>query len=347
MPRSRRLALAACLALTASAAARHAAAQDLTYTTTTRMEMSGTLGRILSLVTDLDKPTVEKTYFQGARIRKDQERSSSIMDWSAATMTLLDHDKKTYTVLDFGQMAEQMTAAAEQARPEAGEAPDIEVTVSSERTGKTETIAGYAAEQVVFVVEVKPKGQGGEGEAPPMTALVTDLWLSAEFPEYRMMQQMQGEGLEQLRRSGAQAMAQAMAALAGTDPTLKEGWEKNVEALKDLQGTALRTTTHFVSVPPGATLDKQKVLDTAGERVQEGGGVGGTAANAARQALGGLAGRFGRNRQQQAQQEAAPPTQAVIMRVKSEISDVGTGTVDPSLLQLPSGYTEKALPGRE
>ena len=347
MPRSHRLSLAACLALAAAAAAHPAAAQDLTYTTTTKLEMSGTLGRILSLVTDLDKPTVEKTYFQGARIRKDQEKSSSIMDWNAGTMTLLDHDKKTYTVLDFAQMLEQTAAAVEQARPEAGEMPDVEVSVSSERTGKTETIAGYAAEQVVFVIEVKPKGQGGEGDAPPTTALVTDLWLSAEFPEYRMMQQMQGEGLEALRQSGAQAMAQAMAALAGTDPTLKEGWEKNLEAMKDLQGTALRTTTHFVSVPPGATLDRQKVLDTAGERVQEGGGMGRTAANAARQALGGLAGRFGRNRQQQQPQEAAPPTQAVIMRVRSEIGDVGTGGVDPSVFQLPEGYTEKALPGRE
>lgn len=346
MPMTRRFALAACLTLAASAAARPAASQDLTYTTTTKMEISGTLGRILSLVSDVDKPMVEKTYFQGPLIRKDQEESSSIMDWNAGTMTLLDHPKKTYMVLDFARMAEQMAGAVGQERPEAGEAPDVEVTVSSERTGKTETIAGYAAEQVVLVIEVKPKSQGGEGEAGPTTALVTDLWLSPDFPEYRMMQQMEGEALERFRESSAQGMAQTMAALAGSNPAMKEGWEKNMQALKDLQGTTLRSTTHFVTVPPGATLDKEKVLATAGEKVQEGGGMAQGAANAARQALGGLAGRFGRNRQQQ-QQEAAAPTQAVVMRVKTEISDVGTGAVDPSLFQVPAGYTAKTPPGGE
>ena len=101
MSRSRRTAFAAGLALAASALALPAAAQDLTYTTTTRMEMSGTLGRILSMLTDMDKPQVEKTLFQGPRIRKDQEKSSSIMDWEAGAMTLLDHPERTYMRLDF------------------------------------------------------------------------------------------------------------------------------------------------------------------------------------------------------------------------------------------------------
>jgi len=333
------------LALTALTAAAPAGAQDLTYTTTTKMEISGTLGRILSLVTDVDKPMVEKTFFQGQRVRKDQDQSSSIMDWDAGALTLLDHKERTFTRIDFAQMAGQMAGAVQEERPEA-EAPDMEVTVTTDRTGKTETIAGYAAEQVVLVIEMKPKNAAeGEEATPPATALVTDMWLSPDFPEYRMMQQMQGEATERLRESSAQGMAQAMGALAASDPAMKEGWEKNLEAMKELQGTVLRSTTHFVTVPPGATLDKQKVLDGAGEKVQEGGGVAQGAANAARQALGGLAGRFGRGRQQQ---EAAPaaPTQAVIMRVRSEISDVGTGAVDPSVFGVPAGYTEKAPPGK-
>lgn len=348
MSMTRRLAVAACLTLAASAAARPAAAQDLTYTTTTKMEISGTLGRILALVSDVDKPMVERTYFQGPRIRKDQEERSTIMDWDAGAMTLLDHPEKTFMRFDFATMAEQMAGAMGQEQPGAGEAPEVEVTVSTDRTGKTETIAGYSAEQVVLTIEVAPKAQGGEEEqAQPTTALITDLWLSTDFPEHRMMQQTQGEAAERIRESSAQGMAQAMAALAGTNPAMKEGWEKNMEALKELQGTALRSTTHFVTVPPGATLDRDKVLETAGEKVQEGGGVAQGAANAARQALGGLAGRLGRNRQQPQQEaSAAPPSQAVIMRVKTEISDVGTGAVDPAVFQVPAGYTEKAPPVR-
>ena len=338
-----RATLVAGFALAACGAALPAAAQDLTYTTTTKMEMSGTLGRVLSVVGKMDEPMVEKTYLQGPRIRKDQDESSTIMDWEAGAMTLLDHPEKTFMRVDFAQMMEQMAGAMGQERADAGEAPEMEVTVSADRTGKTENIAGYVAEQVVLTVEMKPKSVEGEEGAAPTTALVTDLWLSTEFPEYRMMQEMKGEAIERFREGGAsQGIAQAMGALAGANPGMEEGWQKNMEAMKELQGTALRSTTHFVTVPPGATLDRDQVLASAGEGVSEGGGGG--AAAAARQALGGLAGRFGRGRPQQQEAAAAPTAQVVTMRIKTEISDVGTGAVDPSLFLVPDGYTEKTPP---
>lgn len=344
MHRLRPAALAAALSLALCGAALPAAAQDLTYTTTTKMEISGTLGRILSVLGKMDEPMVEKTYLQGSRVRKDQEEeTSSILDWDAGTMTLLDHPDRTFMHVDFARMAEQMAGAMEQ-QPEAGQAPEVEVTMTADRTGKTETIAGYAAEQVIITVQMKPKDPEAAA-AQPWTALVTELWLSTDFPEYRMMQERQGEAIERLHEGGAaESVAQAMGALAASNPAMKEGWEKNMEAMKDLRGTALRSTTHFVSVPPGAELDREKVLASAGEAVSEGGGMAQGAANAARQALSGLAGRLGRGRPQQ-QPEQAAPAQAVIMRVWTEISDVGTGAVDPSLFQVPEGYTERTPPG--
>lgn len=337
---------AAILALAALAAAAPAGAQDLTYTTTTKMEMSGAMGRMLSMFTDMDKPMAEKTSYQGSRVRKDQDQSSSIMDWGTGALTLLDHKERTFTRVDFAQMTAQAAEAMQAERPRA-QGPEMEVNVRTDRTGKTETIAGYKADQVVLVIEMKPKGAEGDQAAQPTTALVTDMWLSTDFPEYQMMQHMAGDVAERMRESAAQGVTQAMGALAGSDPAMKEGWEKNLEAMKELQGTALRTTTHFVTVPPGAELDVQKVLDSAGEKVQEGGGVAQGAGNAAKQALGGLAGRFGRGRQQQQEQAQAAPTQMVIMRVKSEISDVGTGAVDPSVFEVPAGYKEKAPPGKD
>ncbi|MDP2956845.1 MAG: hypothetical protein Q8N53_10520 [Longimicrobiales bacterium] len=346
MSRSRRTAFAAGLALAGSALALPAAAQDLTYTTTTKMEMSGTLGRILSMLTDMDKPQVEKTSFQGSRVRKDQEKTSSIMDWSAGAMTFLDHPELTFMRFDFTQMAEAPGESPSQR--EAGEGPEVEVTVTTDRTGKSETIAGYAAEQVILTVEMKPKDAAeAEETAQGGMALVTELWLSTAFPEYVMMQQMEGAALEQFRKSGGpQGVAEAMGALAGSDPRMQEGWEKNMEAMKELQGTALRSTTHFVSLPPGATLDRDKVLESSGQAVSEGGGVGQSAANVARQALGGLAGRLGRGRPQEEAAPAAPPAQAVIMRVKTEIGDVSTGAVDASVFLVPEGYTERTPPVR-
>lgn len=353
-------------------------AQSLRYTSTTKAELSGAVGRMVSMMGGMGKPTVETTSIQGSKIRKDDENTSEIMDWDAGTMTMLDHESRTFMQYNFADMAQAMAdamknaqgaqseakAQADAARAEAQgqQAQEPQVTfdwkVSTDRTGKHETILGYDAEEVILTLEIQakqtPEAAAASGEGEPQQAnmaIVTDLWLSSDFPEQELMAQMQGDAMKQFQESGAaQEMASSMQGLSAYDPRLKDAWQKNMEALSELKGTALRSTMSFVMLPPGVTLDRDKVLAESGESLSSdvAGAAASSAKDAAKEAMSGLAGRFGfgkKKKEEPKEEEKAPePTQAVFMRITSEISDVSTDPIDPSVFQVPDGYTERKMP---
>ncbi len=355
--------LAVFLASAALAIPAHGNAQSLQYRTTTRLELSGAVGRMVSMVGGVGDPVVETTSIQGSKIRQDQDNSSEIMDWDAGTMTMLDNQADTYTRFDFAQMAHAMAGAAGQAsaakQPTGSEQqgataqPDVtfDVKVSTDPTGKHQKIDGYDTEETILTLEIVAKETAeaaqAAGEDQPQQAgmaIVTDLWMSTDFPEQKLMEQMQGKALESFRESGAdRELAGSMAGLASYDPRIEGAWQKNLEALRELKGTALRTTMHFVSLPQGVKLDRNKVLAEADKSLATDltDAAASGAKEAAKNALSGLAGRFGRHKKEEPKKEEAPtPTQAVFMRVTSEIGDVKTAPLDPSTFEVPAGYTE-------
>lgn len=306
-------------ALSAMAAPAPTSAQDLTYFTTTTMEVSSALREVLTSLAKVDDPIVERVCFKGARVRKDQDQTSSIMDWSSGALTFLDHSDRTFLRFDFTQMAGALRESPP--RRDSAEGPPIEVTRTTTRTVRKDDIGGYAAEQVVLVVELRPQNaEGPLGTHQAATALVTDLWLSSEFPEYRLTREMAPEALALYRLGGGPAgVATALHALSGPHAALARGWEKSVEAVGELEGTVLRSVTHFVVIPPGAALDRARVLATPSEQVEEIAGLAQGVAHAARQ--------------------------VVIMRVRMEISGVSTDAVAESVFDIPPGYRERGARG--
>jgi hypothetical protein len=230
--------------------------------------------------------------------------------------------------------------------------PQIQAEISVDRTGKSEEISGYQADQVILTLTLAPTEEAVE-ENPEMEgaalAVVTELWLSTDFPEAALMEAMQGEAMDRMREtfSAQGGAASSMEAMSAFDPRLKDAWAKNAEELSKLEGTALRTTMHFVSVPPGVELDRDQVLADADKSLASGAGgaVAAGAADAAKKALGGLAGRFGRGKKEEPKEEEAPAaTQSVFLRAVTEIGDVKTGDLDAALFLVPDGYTERTVP---
>lgn len=368
--------LVALLIAAAASLPTSVAAQSLRYTSTTKAELSGAVGRMVSMMGGLGKPTVETTSIQGAKIRRDDEKTSDIMDWDDGTVTMLDHDSRTFMRFKFADMAQAMAdamknaqgaqaqaqAQAEAARKEAEAQQDqnpqvtFDLEMSTDRTGKHETIAGYDAEEVILTGLIHAKqtaeaaAEAGEAEPQQMDmAIVTDLWLSTDFPEQQLVAQMQGEAMQQFQESGAaQEMAASMQGLTAYDPRIEGAWQKNLDALKELDGTALRTTMHFVLVQPGMTLDRDKVLAEADKSLSSdvAGAAAASAEGAAKKAIGGLAGRFGfgKKKEEPKEEKQPEPSQVVFMRIESQVTDVSTDPLDPSVFQVPDGYTERQMP---
>jgi len=287
-------------------------AQSLQYQSTTKAEISGVVGKLISKMGGMDEPMVETTSIQGSKIRKDEKGTSQIMDWETGTLTLLDHKAKTFSRVTFAQTADAISAGMEQARAEEPAQP-----------------AAPTEEQ-----------QAG-------MAIVSDLRMSTDFPEQKLMEAMRGEALDRFRESVANGqLGSTMQAMSSYDPRVKAAWEKNADALKDLKGTALRSTIQFVTLPTGVSLDEKAVLAADDQRLGSDIDVAGAAAqgaaDAAKKALGGLAGRFGRKKEEPKATEAPAPVPSVFLRTRTEIgSVVEDQTLPPGLFDMPADYVER------
>jgi hypothetical protein len=168
-------------------------------------------------------------------------------------------------------------------------------------------------------------------------AVVTELWLSTDFPEWEMMKE---RGRQMAERMQGGPMAGLGGAFGGMDGRITTAMEENAEALAELEGHTMRTVTHFVTVPGDLELDRDAVLASADQPLGEGMG---SVADAARQALGGrLGGLLGRGRR--SEPEEPELKQSVFMRMTVELIEAHEGPIDDAVFEVPEDYTERELP---
>jgi hypothetical protein len=333
-------------------------AQDVRYTTVTRGEFGGALGRWMKLFGGSSE-VAETTSIKGAKLRSDVEGSSTVLDLDAKAFTWMDHEAKTYATMTFAQaveranaMVEEMEDSVEAAKAEMQETQEpqnvrYEVRFATDRPGKKAKIAGYEAEQVFLQVDIEaiPIRQPDETEEEAMQragtlVLLSELWLSTTFPGYAAKQaqaQMWAEALG-TTETPSRELVQAYQ----FDPRIKEGMERLAEEMKGLEGEALRSVTHVVAVPHGVDFDRETVLKDANKKLSDdvaGAAVAG-AENAAAGAVSGVTGGlFGRRRAA----EPPKPKQGTIMRLKTEVTDCATAALADDVFAVPAGYTERTF----
>ncbi len=329
----------------------YATAQHVRYSSVSTAELGGSLGRVVQLVPGFGDPVRETVSITSTHMRTDEENRSSIMNAEDGTITYLDHEAKTYWTMSFAEMLAGLTGgmtgqAVEPQEPEQGPAQSdsvhYEVHVSTDRTGRTERVAGYEAEQVFLTVEIEGEARSEAGDSTIEGSLfvLSELWLSKDFPGHEAEQAFHQAWAEQVMQEfeAPAESARDMETVYAQDPRLREGIERMAEELKELQGTALKTVAHFVAVPEGVEFDREAVLRDADRSLAE--DVGAAAARGAvegaRRRLGGLFG--GRNRDSEDEPELK---QAVVMRVKTQVLDVDLATLPPDLFRPPADYTER------
>jgi hypothetical protein len=124
---------------------------------------------------------VTKHYLKGQKMKVESGRSSSIFDFAAQTMTVLDTQAKTYTVTPFGEMGKSFKQS------------DMTAKIDVKETGQKKSINGFNANQVVMTIAV----EGGAAAAQGMKMqMEMDMWISSDVPgaaELRAFYQKNGE----------------------------------------------------------------------------------------------------------------------------------------------------------
>ena len=354
--RCARLSVLVLLLASSAVAAASVSAQDVAWTEWSKVEFTGGMGTVMRILAG-NGESVAKNYIKGVQSRSDDEdKKSEIVDLANPRFISIDHKAKTFTIMTFAQMEEYMRAmsrradsAMAQARGQSAPATppasepqaqmDVRVDLKVEKTGEKQRILGYDAERQLVIVEteamVTPEG-GGEAQAAGRLVLLYDIWSAPGVPiEQAQMRMVQNAtNLPQVQnhaRSG-----EGLAAAFTADPKVRAAMEKATKELEKLEGYELKSTMHVVIVPPGLTFDREKAL------ADESGGGGG-AGPAVRRGLGGMVrGALG-NRGQQPPPQPEPtsaPTQATMVRVRSEVRELKTSALAASLFEPPAGYKE-------
>ncbi len=124
---------------------------------------------------------VTKHYLKGQKMKVDSGRSSSIFDFAAQTMTVMDNQAKTYTVTPFGEMGKSIKQT------------DMTAKIDVKETGQKKSINGFTANEVLMTIAVEGGAAGAQGMKMQMEM---DMWISSDVPgaqELRAFYQKNGE----------------------------------------------------------------------------------------------------------------------------------------------------------
>lgn len=342
---SRSLHVAALVAVLAAPAAN---AQDVQYTTVTKVDMGGGMNAIMRMAGASE--VKETAYIKGKKLRSDGDKQSTIFDLDNSRFISINHAEKTYTSVPIADFAQVATSSMRGVKAEvskdqlkgtavdsAGNKADFIVDLKVDPTKARRNINGNDAEQVLVTMEtnvhVTPQGQSQSEEAGTLVILM-DTWNANSGPAADVVRAWEKAASKEIA-AAALSRRSNMGPAFSANPGMAEAMKKAQEEAQKVEGIAVLTTTHLVIVAPGKKFDRDLAL--------KGSGSGGGAAP--EQKRGGLRGMIGKaiesSRQpQQEQKPAQEATQGTLAKVVTEIRDVKSTSLPASLFEIPAGYRE-------
>jgi hypothetical protein len=263
-----------------------------------------------------------------------------IIDLSNQTITTVDTQKKTYSVMTFEQMKQMLEQLSEKMKQQKGSGQgEMNWKVSANATGNQKQISGYDAKEMMLKMEMEGTDQK-TGQKGSMV-ITSHIWI-ASVPGSQEMRDFQKRMAEKLNWTPGGNMFMS-------NPDVSKGMAEAYKEIAKLDGTAV-----FQSMSMGGTAPAGSEGQAAAEQPQQ-------QAQPQQQqvekpsitgALGGaLGGRFGLGRkkkeppqeQQQPQspagsssaQAGGPPS---LLDMTMEYSEFSTAPVDASLFSVPAGF---------
>lgn len=112
-------------------------------------------------------------YIKGSKLARVGTTVSTILDADAGTITMVNHERRTYRTQTFEEMRQRM----EDAQRHMGHGgADMQFDVKTEKTGQTRTIDGKTANEVMMTLTAKSSGANGQ------MVVTVDSWVVAADP---------------------------------------------------------------------------------------------------------------------------------------------------------------------
>jgi len=304
----------------------------------TQVKFEGMLGRMVGMFGGkaARDGVIATNAVKGDRKMTVTDTTGRIVDLAEEKVYDLDLKKKTYTVVTFAQLRQQMKEAqekaakeaAEQQKEEAGKAkeqpseksPEVEVDFDLKETGQKKQILNYEAREVVMTITVRQKGKTLE-DAGGMV-LTSDMWLGPEIPAMKELVDFEVRYWKAIAPEASGMSAEQMATVMAMYPMLKQGMERLNKEKVNMRGTALATVTTFDAVKGKEQMAKES--DSSSSSNNSGGGLSGMLAR----------------KMMKKQQPSEDKARATVFTATTETLEIST-TVAASDLEIPAGFRQE------
>jgi hypothetical protein len=157
---------------------------DFSFQQTTQMT-GGMLKSMAFLSKQLREPIRSSVSVKGDRMATISELRGHIVDLAGETITEIDFQKKTYSVMTFAQMAAALEALQAKAQSRKGNGAEMQMTIqpSVKETGQTREINGVETREVMMTIEFVGTNPD-TNQTGTMMATAADMWLAPEVPGY-------------------------------------------------------------------------------------------------------------------------------------------------------------------
>jgi hypothetical protein len=296
---------------------------DFSYQQTTRITggaMAGMMKFAGAFSKKATQPMTSTVIVKGNRMVNLSPEHASIVDLDKETVTTVNFERKTYTVMTFEQMRQMMQQMSERMKGGShNQGTDVKFKVSSKETGRTDTIAGVKAKEVVItiVADAANQQQGSQGTMN----ISSSVWIAPDvdgYGEVRQFHKKMGEKLGMLPDEQMAQMRQNMAGMMEISKTMAKMDGVPVRTVMTMGGTATQTGGSAQQQPPPPADDSSQ------------GGLGGLA-----RGLGG----FGHKKKSD---DSSNPdsVSGTLMETTTESSGFSSAPVDASKFEVPAGFKQ-------
>ena len=314
---------------------------DFTYRETTTITGGAMLSmmKVVGVFSKQAREPVQSTVtVKGDRMLHRSQQQATVIDLAAQTVTTIDLQKKSYTVMtfeEFRRMMEQMSEKMQKSQDQGGK---MEFKVSAKDTGNTKEIAGYRTKELVLRMEMQATDQKS-GQQGSMV-ITRDIWLAPAVTGYHEVRAF-------YTRMGEKLAFNPGGGMFTSSPEASKNMGELYKEIGKLDGIPVLQTISMggmgqpgsgdASGQPGGGQQQQQQQQPAA-RPSLGGALGG--------ALGGRFG-LGKKKQQDDQSSTAQPSQqqqqasgnpGSLMEATTEMSGFSSDPVDDSTFAVPAGF---------
>jgi hypothetical protein len=297
-----------------------------------QVKFEGMLGRMIGMFGGkaAREGIVSTSAVKGDRKVTMDESTGRIVDLKEEKIYELDLKKKTYTVMTFAELRQQLKEAQEKAQRDADKAakeqagrekekepekkqPEVDVEFDLKETGQKKSIAGYEAREVVATITVHEKGRTIEDRGGLI--VTSDMWLGPEIPAMKELADFELRYWKAIAPETAAISAEQMAAVLAMYPMVKQGMDRLNQEKVNMKGTPLSTVTTFDAVKSPDQMAKDSEQSSGG----------------------GLSGMLARKMMKKDKEDKPRVT---IFTVTGETLEIAT-TVPAGDLEIPAGFKQQ------